>query len=94
MFTHMGERISVGRQGLSFFGHVGLSHSVGSGLMHALYLLSGFLSVPSFPTSALVTLDWPSLTIQSGHHFLRPFFLFVDECDIDDKLLVLESLWF
>ena len=62
--------------------------------MLALYLLSEFLSVPSFSTSALVTLDFPSLTIQSGHCFLQSFFVFEIEYGIDDGSLVLESPWF
>ena len=62
--------------------------------MPALYLLSGFLSVPSFSTSTLMTLDFPSLTVQSGHHFLQSFFMSEIEYDNEDESLVLESLWF
>ena len=62
--------------------------------MPALYPLLGFLSVPSFLTSALVTLDFPSLIIQFGHQFLQSFFVSEIEYDIDDGSLVLESLWF
>ena len=76
----------------SLLGQVGLSHSMGPGLIPAHYLLSGFLSVPSFPTSALVTLDFLSLTFQFGHCFLQSFFVFEIEYDIDDGSLVLESL--
>ena len=67
---------------------------MGSGLMPALYLLSGFLSIPSFSTSALMTLDFLSLTFQFGHLFLQSFFVFEIEYDIDDGSLVLESPWF
>ena len=55
------------------------------------YLLSGFLLVPSFPTSVLVTLDFLSLIVQSGHHFLQPFFALEIEYGIDDGSLVLEG---
>ena len=48
---HMGAWTPSGIQALPFFGQVGLSHSLDSGLMPALYLLSRFLLVPSFPTS-------------------------------------------
>ena len=47
-----------------------------------------------FLLSALVTLDCPSLTVRSGYRFLQSFFLSEIECHIDDKSLVLESLWF
>ena len=59
--------------------------------MLVLYLLSGFLLVPSFSTSMLVTLDFLSLIVQSGHHFLQPFFVPEIEYGIDDDSLVLES---
>ena len=59
---------------LPFFGQVRLSHFVGPGLMPTIYLLSEFLSVPSFLPSTLMTLGFPSLTVQSKHRFLRPFF--------------------
>ena len=62
--------------------------------MPTLYFLSGFLSVPSFMSSALVILDWTSLTVRSEHRFLRPFSLFVDDYGIDYESLVLESPWF
>ena len=62
--------------------------------MPTLYPLSGFLSVPSFSPSALVTLDFLSLTVQSGHRFLQSFFVSEIEYGIDDGSLVLESLWF
>ena len=77
-----------------FFGPVGLSHFVGPSLMLAFYPLSGFLLVPSSPTSALVTLDFLSLIVQSGHHFLQSFFVSEIEYGIDGGSLVLESLWF
>ena len=57
----------------------------------AFYLLSGFLLIPSFPTSVLVALNFLSLTIQSRHRFLQSFFVFEIEFDIDDESLVLES---
>ena len=63
----------------------------GPGLMPALCLLSGSLSVSSFLTSALVTLDFLSLTIQSGHRFLQSFFMSEIEYGIDNRSLVLES---
>ena len=59
--------------------------------MPTLYLLLGFLSVPSFSAFALMTLNLPFLTVRSGHRFLLSFSLFVDECGIDDESLVLES---
>ena len=90
---HMGKWTLPGIRAPPFFGQVGLSHSVGSSLMPALYL-SEFLLVPSFLPSVLMTLDFPSLTVRSGHRFLPSFSLFVDECGIDDESLVLESLWF
>ena len=62
--------------------------------MPALYLLSGFLSVLSFLSSALVTLDFLSLTVQYGHRFLQSFFMSEIEFDNDDESLVLESPWF
>ena len=62
--------------------------------MPAFYLLSGFLSVPSFLSSALVTLDFFSPTVQSRHRFLQPFFMFEIKYGIDDRSLVLESPWF
>ena len=58
------------------------------------YLLSGFLLVPSFSTSVLVTLDSFSLIVQSGHHSFQLFFAPEIEYDIDDVSLVLESPWF
>ena len=67
---------------------------MGPSLMPALYLLSGFLLIPSFSTFAFVTLDFLSLTVQSGHRFLQSFFVSESEFDIDDGSLVLESLWF
>ena len=67
---------------------------MGSGLMPALYLLLEFLLVPSFSTSHIVTLDFPSLIVQFGHHFFQSFFVFEIEYDIDDESLVLESPWF
>ena len=76
-----------------FFGQVELSRSTNSGLMSAIYLLSRFLLVPSFSTSALVTLDFLSLDVRSGHHFLQSF-VFEIEYGIDDGSLVLESPWF
>ena len=63
-------------------------------MMLALYPLSRFLLVPSFSISALVTLDFLSLIVQSGHHFLQPFFMSEIEHGIDDGSLVLESPWF
>ena len=62
--------------------------------MLALYLLSGFLLVPSFSTSALMILDFLSLAIQSGHRFLQSFFVYEIEYGIDDGSLVLKSPWF
>ena len=62
-----------------------------SGLMLVLYLLLGFLLVPSFPTSVLVTPDFLSLVVQSEHHFLQPFFVPEIEYGIDDGSLVLEG---
>ena len=76
---------------LPFSGQVGLSNFKSPGLMPALYLLSGFLLIPSFPTSTLVTLDFLSLIVQFGHHFIQPFFVPEIEYDIDDESLVLES---
>ena len=67
---------------------------MGSGLMPAFYPLLGFLSIPSFPSAAPVTLDFLSLTVQSRHHFLQSFFVSEIEYGIDDGLLVLESPWF
>ena len=68
-----------------------MSHSLDSGLMLVLYLLSGFLLVPSFSTSMLVTLDFLFLIVQSEHRFLQSFFISEIEYDIDDESLVLES---
>ena len=82
------------KRNLPFSGQVGLSHFEDSSLMPIPYLLSEFLLIPSFPTSALVTLDFLFLTIQSGHRFLQSFFVFEIEYDIDEGSLVLESLWF
>ena len=62
--------------------------------MHALYLLSEFLLVPSFLPSALTILNFPSLTVQSEHRFLQSFFVSEIEYGIDDGSLVLGSLWF
>ena len=62
--------------------------------MPTLYLLSGFLLVPSFLTSVLVTPDFLSLVIQSGHHFFQPFFAPEIEYGIDGGSLVLGSPWF
>ena len=81
-------------QALLFFGRVGLSHSVGSGLMPALYPLSGFLLVSSFLPFVLVTLDCPFLIVRSRRRFLQPFFLSEIKYDIDNKSLVLENPWF
>ena len=67
---------------------------MGPGLTPTLYLLSGFLLIPSFSTSTLVTLDFLSLTVQSRHRFFQSFFVSEIEYDIDDRSLVLESLWF
>ena len=64
------------------------------GLIPTHYLLSGFLSVPSFPTFTLVTLDFLSLTVQFGRRFLQSFFVFENEYSIDDGSLILESPWF
>ena len=80
-----------GIQAPPFFGPTGLSHSVGLGLMPAFYPLLGFLLVPSFQSSTLVTLDFFSLTVQSGHHFLQSFFMTEIEYGIDDGSLVLEG---
>ena len=90
------------------YGGVNLTRYIGSSLLWSgwvvsfcgpgpnagLYLLLGFLSVPSFSTSALVTLDFLSLTVQSRHRFLRPFSLSGIECDIGVRSLVIGSLWF
>ena len=62
--------------------------------MPAFYPLLGFLLVPSFQSSTLVTLDFFSLTVQSKHRFLQSFFMSEIEYGIDDGSLVLESLWF
>ena len=82
------------KQYLPFSGQVGLSHFEDSGLMPVPYLLSEFLLIPSFSTSALVTLDFLSLTVKSRHRFLQSFFVYEIEYDIDDESLVLESPWF
>ena len=79
---------------LPFSSQVGLSHFKGPGLMPALYLLSGFLLIPSFLTSVLRTLDFLSLIVQFGHHSLQPFFAPEIKYGIDDGSLVLESPWF
>ena len=79
---------------LPFSGQVGLSNFESSGLMPALYLLSGFILIPSFLTSVLETLDFLSLIVQSGHHSLQPFFALEIKYGIDDGSLVLESPWF
>ena len=39
----------------------------------------------------LMTLDFLSLTVQSGHRFIQSFFMFEIEYDIDDGSLVLEN---
>ena len=57
------------------------------------YLLSRFLLIPSFLTFVLMTLDFISLTVQSGHRFLQSFFMSEIEYDIDDGSLVLENPW-
>ena len=62
--------------------------------MLTLYLLSGFLLVPSFSTSTLATLDFLSLTVQFEHRFLQSFFVSEIEYGIDDRSLVLDSPWF
>ena len=67
---------------------------MGLGLMLAVYPLLGFLSVPLFQSSALVTLDFLSLTVQFGRRFLQSFFVSEIEYDINDGSLVLESPWF
>ena len=58
------------------------------------YLLSRFLLIPSFSTSALGTLDFLSPIVQFEYHSLQPFFALEIEYDIDDVSLVLESPWF
>ena len=73
---------------------VELSHSGNSSLMLVPYLLSDFLLIISFLTSALVTLDFLSLIVQSGHRFLQSFFMSEIEYNIDDESFVLESPWF
>ena len=82
------------KRALPFFSWLELSHFGDSGLMPVPYLLSEFLLIPSFSTSALVTLDFLSLTVKSRHHFLQSFFVYEIEYDIDDESLVLESPWF
>ena len=62
--------------------------------MLVFYLLSGFLLIPSFSTSALGTFNFLSPIVQSWHHSLQPFFAPEIEYDIDDVSLVLESPWF
>ena len=79
---------------LPFFVQVGLSYFKGPSLRPALYLLSGFLLIPSFLTSVPGTLDFLSLIVQSGHHSLQPFFAPEIEYGIDNGSLVLESPWF
>ena len=64
---------------------------MGLGLTLAFYPLSGFLSVPSFSSSTLVTLDFISLIVQSEHRFLQSFFVSEIEYSIDDGSLVLKS---
>ena len=76
---------------LPFSSQVGLSHFEGPGLMPALYLLLGFLLIPSFLTSVLETLDFLFLIVQSGHHSLQPFFAPGIEYGIDVGSLVLKS---
>ena len=66
----MGECTLVDIQALPFFSLFELSHSGDLGLMSVPYLLSRFLLIPSSPTSVPVTLDFLSLIVQSGHHFL------------------------
>ena len=90
----MGEWTPVDKRHLPFSGRVGLSHFEGPGLMPALYLLLGFLSIPSFLTSLFGTLDFHSLIVQSGHHSFQPFFTPDIEYGIDDGSLVLRSPWF
>ena len=67
---------------------------MGSGLTPALYLLLGFLLVPSFLTSALMTLNFLSLIVQFGHRFLQSSFVSEIDYSVGGGSLVLESLWF
>ena len=71
----MGECTPVDIRALPFFGLFELSRFGDLGLMPIPYLLSGFLSVPSSPPSVPMTLDFLSLIVRSGHHFLQPFSL-------------------
>ena len=64
---------------------------MGPGLMLAFYLLLGFLSVPSFLTFVLMTLDFLSLTFRFRHRFFQSFFVSEIGYGIDDRSLVLES---
>ena len=90
-WEHMREYTLVDKRALPFFGRLELFLSVDSGLMPVPYLLLKFLSVPSFPPSALGTPDFLSLIFQSEHQSLQPFSELGIRYGIDDGSLVLEG---
>ena len=57
-------------------------------LLPVLYPSPTFLTFPSYLLSAPVGLGWPFLTALLWHHFLQPFFLSVNGCDIEGELFV------
>ena len=63
----------LGIQALPLLGQVRLSRSVGPDLMPAPYLLSRFLSAPSFLLFVLFTSDYLSPIVRSEHHFFQPW---------------------
>ena len=57
-------------------------------LLPVLYLSLVSLTFPSAPPFAPIGLSLPFLIVLFWHHFLQPFFLFVNGCDIEGGLFV------
>ena len=57
-------------------------------LLPVLFLSLMSIAFPSSRPFALIGLGWPFLNALSWHHFLQPFSLFVNRCDIESGLFV------